>query len=319
MCAALGAGTAAYAAGGAQPSAGTTGEIRGRVVDHTAPVHPLAGRPVRLEVIEPAFTSTRVATTDSQGRFDFPGLPVGGPRVFLVQVEYGGVPYTAKVVLTAAVPVRTVPLPVYTATTDRAVVHGTVAFAVLELLHDALRVSVIQRLYNATDRVVAVTDRDPLVFPLPLVSPVPRAAEPVEFVDGWHDPHVKDRTITDAIPVMPGATQVAYAVGVEPRTRAATLEWEFPYGATDVEVLADPTLRVSGAALHAGGVVAERGRRYGRWSGGPVPAGGTVSVRLDGLPVVIDRWPGILAGGLALALACGLVLALRRDPAPPRD
>lgn len=295
------------------------GEIRGSVADHTAPAHPVAGRGVRLEIVEPAFSSTRVTTTDAQGRFAFPGLPVGGgPRVFVVHVEYGGVPYTARIVLTAAAPVRNVPLSVFAATPDRAAVHGTVVFVVLELVHDALRVSVIQQLHNATDRVVAVTDRDPLVFPLPLVSPAPRAAEPVEFIDGWRNPHIRDRTITDAIPVMPGATQVAYAFGVEPRSRSATLGWEFPYGATDLELLADPNIRVSGTALRPGGIVAERGRHYGRWSGGPVSAGGAVSVRVDGLPVVVDRLPGIVAAGLALALACGLVLALRRDPAPPQ-
>ncbi len=40
-----------------------------------------------------------------------------------------------------------------------------------------------------------------------------------------------------------------------------------------------------------------------------------MSVRLDGLPVSVDRWPEIAAGGLALVLACGLAVALRRGPA----
>lgn len=314
FCVALSAGIAPCAAGA---ETGLIGEIRGSVTDQTAPAHPVAGQPVRLEIVEPATNSTRVTTTDPEGRFAFTGLPVGGTRVFLVQVEYGGVPYTARIVLTPAAPVRDVPLSVFVATTDRAVVRGTVAFAVFELVHDALRVSVIQRLENATDQAVAVTNEDPLVFPLPQVSPVPRAAAPVEFVDGWREPHVGNNAITDAIPVPPGATQVAYAFGVEPRARAATLRWEFPYGATDVELLADPSIQVSGESLHDSGIVTERGRRFARWSGDPVPAGGELSMRIDGLPVYVDRWPGIAAGGLALALACGLVLAARRGPAPP--
>jgi len=293
---------------------GMIGEIRGSIVDQTAPAHPVAGQSVRLEIVEPASNSTRVTTTDPQGRFVFRDLPVGGPRVFLVQVEYGGVPYTARVALTPGAPVRDAPLSVFVATTDRAVVRGAVAFAVFELVRGALAVSVIQRLNNATDQTVAVTDEDPLVFPLPQVSPLPRATAPVEFVGGWRDPHVTSNAITDAIPVLPGSTEVAYAFGVEPRTRTATLRWEFPYGATDVELLLDPSIRITGAALHADGVVTERGQRYARWSGGPVGPGGAVSVRLDGLPVSAERWPEIASGVLALALAFGLAAALRRRP-----
>jgi len=294
--------------------AGVPGEIRGSVMDQTAPAHPVTGQSVRLEIVEPASTSTRVTTTNPQGRFAFPGLPVGGPRVFLVHVEYGGVPYTARVALTTAAPLRDVPLSVFAVTTKRAVVRGTVAFAVFELVRGALRVSVIQRLNNATDQTVAVTDEDPLVFRLPQISPVPRSAEPVEFIGGWRDPHVTSNAITDAIPVLPGSTEVAYAFGVEPRTRTATLRWEFPYGATDIELLADPSIRVSGAALYADGVVTERGQRYARWSGGPVGPGGAVSVRLDGLPVSADLWPEIASGVLVLALAFGLTVALRCHP-----
>jgi hypothetical protein len=162
---------------------------------------------------------------------------------------------------------------------------------------------------------VLITDDDPLVFPLPLVSPVPLAAEPVQFVGGWRNPHVTDNTITDAIPVLPGATEVAYAFGVEPRARTATLRWVLPYGASTVELLSDPTIRVSGTALHADVVVTERGRRYARWSAGPMAPEEALLVRLDGLPVSTDRWPEIASGLLALALASGLAVALRYSSA----
>jgi hypothetical protein len=291
------------------------GEIRGRVVDQTPPAHPVAEHPVRLEIVEPAVNSTRSTTTDPQGRFVFSGLPVGGTRIFLVDVDYGGVPYVTRVTLTDAAPIGEVPVSVFVATTDRSAVRGTVAFAVFELVRGALRVSIVERLDNETDQAVAVTNADPLVFPLPLVSPTPRAAAPVEFVGGWRDPHVKDNTITDTMPVLPGVTQVAYAFGVAARGPAVTLRWDLPYGATDVELLSDPSLRISGPDLHANGIVTERGQRYARWSGGAVPANGSVSVRVEGLPVAVDRWPWIAAGGLALVLAGGLAVALRRGSA----
>jgi len=297
-----------------------TGEIRGVVLDQTPPAHPVAGQRVRLEIVERGSTSTRDTAADPQGRFTFPDLPLGGLRVFLVQVQYGGVPYTARTELTPAVPLRDVQLSVFEPTEDRSAVHGTVAFAVVERLQDGLRVSVIQRLQNPTNRAVVVTDEDPLVFPLPVVSPLPRGAEPVQFVGGWRDPQMAHGTITDAIPVLPGAMEVAYAFGFEPRTRTATLRWLLPYGATDVELLvaADQRIGVSGVDMHALGSVTESGRRYARWSGGPVRPGQAISVSLDGLPVFEDRWPEIVAGMLALALAGGLAAALHRRPVPAR-
>jgi hypothetical protein len=314
LCVAL--GTRIVACDAAMAATSTTGEIRGIVVDQTSPAHPVAGQRVRLELGEHGSASPRDTTADPRGRFTFPRLPLGGVRVFLVQVRYGGVPYTARAVLTPAVPVRDVQLSVFEPTEDRFAVHGTVAFAVVEPLQPGFRVSVIQRLENATERAVVVTDEDPLVFPLLLVSPLPLGPEPVEFVGGWRDPQVAHGTITDAIPVLPGTMEVAYAFRFEPRTRTATLQWLFPYGATDVELLVDQGIRVSGIGMHAVGIATERGRRYARWSGGPVRSGAAVSVRLDGLLVSEDRWPEIVAGMLALALAYGLAAALRRRPAP---
>ena len=112
------------------------------------------------------------------------------------------------------------------------------------------------------------------------------------------------------------ASVAAFTEPTSPRTRTATLQWLFPYGATDVELLVDQGIRVSGIGMHAVGIVTERGRRYARWSGGPVRPGAALSVRLDGLLLSEDHWPEIVAGMLALALAYGLAAALRRRPAP---
>ncbi|HLW61146.1 MAG TPA: hypothetical protein VKV57_14670 [bacterium] len=312
VCAALGTSIGAFDAAAAATSA--TGEIRGVVLDDTPPVHPVAGQRVNLEIVERGSTSTRGTTTDPKGRFAFSSLPLGGIRVFLVQVQYGGVSYTARAALTPAVPARDVQLSVFESTEDRTALHGTIAFAVVEPLQRGLRVSVIQRLQNATDRAIVATDADPLVFPLPQVSPLPLGPEPVEFVGGWRDPQVARGTITDATPVLPGTMEVAYTFRFEPRTRTATLRWLLPYGATDVELLVDHSIRASGIGVRANGSITERGRPYIRLSGGPVRAGTAVSVRLDGLLVSRDLWPEIVAGMLALTLAYGLAAALRRRP-----
>lgn len=196
-------------------------------------------------------------------------------------------------------------------------VSGTVALMVVEPADRQLRVSVVQRLATAPDHVILGTDQDRLAFPLPEVAPRPRHSEPVDFVSGWRRPRVVSGVITDAVPPLFSAAEVAYAVVFEPRGTTATLRWTLPYGATDIVLLVpEHGIRASGAGLHEDGVVTERGRRYVRWSGGAAAPGYTVSVRLDGLSVPDGRWPEVTAGILAVALACGLVVALRRRPVP---
>jgi hypothetical protein len=68
------------------------------VLDQTPPAHPVAGQRVRLELVEHGSASTRGTATDLRGRFRFSHLPIGASRVFLVQVQYAGVPYTARAV-----------------------------------------------------------------------------------------------------------------------------------------------------------------------------------------------------------------------------
>ena len=181
----------------------------------------------------------------------------------------------------------------------------------------ALRLSVIQRLATVPDHVILGTGQDRLVFPLPEVAPRPRRVEPVDFVSGWRRPRVAGGVISDAVPPLFTAGETAYAVVFQPLGATATVRWILPYGANDVEVfLPERGIRASGTGLRSGGVVTERGRRYVRWSAGPVRPGDAISVRLDGLAASDGRWPQITAGILAVALACGLVVALRRRPAP---
>jgi len=295
-------------AAGAAP----VGQIAGRVVDRTAPAHAVAGQIVRLAIIERGGRGERTALSDAAGSFRFSGLPIEGIRVFLLSTDYRGVHYTGdRLTLNLETPVRTADLSVYEASPDRSAMRASAAFAVVDIARGALRVSAIQRLDNPSDRTIIISPRDPLTFPLPA------GAESVRPLAGWRDPRVDAGGITDAFPLLPGETQVAYTYALRPTRAQVTLPWMLPYGAADVEML----IADAGAAVEAdglrprGSIRGPGGVRYLRWSAGPIPALGSVTLRLGNLPSVRDPWPAEVVAALALVLAAGLAAALRR-PAP---
>ena len=298
----------------AAPAGGDTGLIRGQVIDGTAPAHPLAGQPVRLQIVERGNSSERRTRTDAGGGFVFSGLPVGGLRVFLVTTDYQGVTYEGahRILLTQEAPVRDVPLAVYDAGGDRAMLRGALLFSVVDVVPGALRVTTVEQVQNPGDRTVVTTPADPLAFPSP------REALAVQALDGWRDPRTEGGRITDARAIAPGVAQVTYAYQERPRRRAAAIAWTPPFGAARVEILvADAHIRVTANNLHAGDPVTASGRRYTHWSGGAVAPGAVIALRIDGLPDGSDRWPGMVAAALAVVLGGAIVGALRR-PAPPR-
>ena len=290
------------------------GVVQGRVMTHTAPSHPIVHQAVHLEIVERAASSMQETVTDAGGRFRFTRLPVGGIRVFVLSTEYGGVRYSGeRLALLPAAPVRTVDLVVYEPSTDRAALRPPVVFAVVEVARGALRVSVVQRLENPTDRTIVSSPRDPLVFPL---SP---GAQSVRFLSGWVDPRVDSGTITDAFPVTPGRTEVAYAYTLDARQSEVAVPWVFPDGAGEVDVLvADVGVKASADGLAARGAVEGPTGRFLRWSGGPISPRRRVVLRLQGVPLARDPWPAAVAAGLALILAGGLARSLwrARRPAP---
>jgi hypothetical protein len=157
------------------------------------------------------------------------------------------------------------------------------------------------------------TSRHPLAFALPA------AALAVEPLDGWRDPRVEEGRLTDTRSVLPGVAQLTYAYQERPKDGRVSLLWTPPFGAARVEILvSDTRVNVMAAGLGDAGVITASGRRYRHWSGGPLPRGGTLSVRLDGVPDGADRWPGAAAGVLAVALAAGLAAALRGGAGEPR-
>ncbi len=293
------------------------GRIHGRVLDRTAPSHAVAGQTVHLTTVERGASSDQEATSGPSGAFEFTGLPVGGIRVFLVSTQYRGVRYvTDRVILAPQAPDRAIDLVVYEPSSSPQTVRGALALAVVDVAKGAVRMSVVQGFLNPTDRTVAFSSEDPMVFPLPA------AAEHVQMLAGWRDPRTGNGRITDRLSLLPGDTQVAYAFEIKTSGSRLRLPWLLPYGATDLQVLV-PDTGVSFAAegLSAGGTVAGPRAQYTRWSGHSVPPGAEVVMNFRGLPAGRDPWPAAVAAALAAALLGGLVSTLRRssrhDPASP--
>lgn len=288
------------------------GWIQGRIIDGTRPRHPVARHPVRLTMIERGASSAQNAVTDERGVVRFTGLPVGGIRVFVLSTDYRGVRYTSdRIVLADTTPARPVDLVVYEPSRDRSEVRAPVAFAAVDVATGAVRVSVIHRFLNPTDRAVVGSPKTPWTFPLP------PGAESVSYLAGWQHPETAGGRITDVFPLLPGTSQVAYSYQLVTRTSGLALPWSLPYGAADVEMLVPDGVGVAAEGLRGQGTIAgPRGRRYQRWSGGPIAPGGGVVLRLRGVPRGADAWPGAVAAGLALTLGAGLVAALRRPGRP---
>ena len=300
----------------AAAAAPSGGRIHGRVFDRTAPSHAVADQTVRLTIVERGASSDQETTSSPSGTFEFTGLPVGGIRVFLLSTQYRGVRYTSdRIVLVPQAPDRAVELPVYELSSSPQAVRGTLALAVVDVAKGAVRVSVVQGFLNPTERTVAFSAEDPMVFPLP------GEAEHVQTLAGWRDPRAGNGRITDTFPLLPGDTQVAYAYELKTSGSRLRLPWRLPYGASDLQVLV-PEAGVSLAAegLRAGGTVTGPRARYARWSGRSVPPGAEVVMDFGGLPAGRDPWPVAVAAGLATALFGCLALTLRRSrrgPASP--
>jgi len=265
---------------------------------------------VRLTIVERGSSSEARTATDSTGRFSFTGLPLGGIRAFLVETEYAGVRYGSdRIVLRPDLPRQEAPLIVYESTSSRASLQDTVGFAVVEIAPGAVRVSIVEQFENTGGRTVVSTPADPMVFL------IPREARNVIFLEGWHAPSEEDGRITDTVIMPPGITRLSYSYRIDTVRDRLRLPWQFPYGVGDAEVLVeDEGSQVTADGLRAAAPISEGGRRYQRWSGGQIPAGGVVAILLTRLPRARDPWPGAIAAALALALAGGLGAAIRRPP-----
>ncbi|MGH2348820.1 MAG: hypothetical protein ACRDFT_05055 [bacterium] len=141
---------------------------------------------------------------------------------------------------------------------------------------------------------------------------LPPAAVYVTFHRGLPAARVTDAGVTDSIRFPTGVTEIAYSYAL-PAGRDAVLTRVFPFRAHRIEVV----VRGAGVALTvrdgtALPLLQLGSERLARWELRDVPAGVPVIIGLRGLPVTRNWIPVAVAGALALVLAAGIAVAVRR-------
>lgn len=175
----------------------------------------------------------------------------------------------------------------------------------IDVQRDHVRVSEALRISNAGPRVDAE-----IAFPLP------PAAQYVTFHRGLVGPKETPTGFVDRLHLPPGVSEVAYSYALATGGRAV-LNRAFPF----------PVQRLEIAMRGEGSLVAMQGQplppltigdqKVQRWEVHGLPAGKRVTLVLDGLPISRPWMPAAVTLGLAVALAAGLIAALRRQPHLP--
>jgi hypothetical protein len=293
-----------------------TGTITVRVV-REAIGNNIIGQQVSMKVGD----TTKTAVTDEQGRAEFKGLPAGidgsaeavvnGERLasdpFVVPRTGGlrlilvaGLANAAdrrkreETAAAAAPPVR------------GAVILGGNTRIVFEYPDDLMRVYyMIEIVNNARSR---VDIGGPLVIDLPT-----EAAGAFTLEGSSPQATVSGARITVTGPFASGATAVQVGFQLPFRSSSLTIEQKWPVPLEQVTVASQ---KLDGLAISSpqfasvGDVKAEDGTSFTLASGGALPAGGTLTIRLTGLPVH-SVTPRNVALGLAIAVGLfGIWLSL---------
>lgn len=295
------------------------GTVTVRVV-RGAMTNGIAGHPVELLGGPTPLT----ATTNDQGRAEFPGLQPGltvravttvdGERLesqpFAVPSS-GGV----RIALVAGAgrpggAAGPAPAPAQ----PGAVSLGPQTRFVIEMGDEALNVFNILEVVNPAGTAVQP--------PAPLVFELPGEAKGAGALEGsGAQPVVSGARVSVAGPFSPGSTLVQFGYSMPIDGASLTLEQALPVPLAQFSLMAQ---KVGAMQVHSPQIAEHRdmpvqGQTFIVGKGPGLPAGGTISLRFSGLPHP-PLWPRNLALGLALSvLAAGAWAAFRGRPVPPQE
>jgi hypothetical protein len=262
----------------------------------------VAGHPV--ELVEPATGRARATRTDASGRARFDGLPPGarvrarttidGERLeseeFVVP-QSGGV----RLVLVAGASASSGAPPSSGAVPRAALSIGGESRVVIEMADEAVEVFYLLELRHGGS---APLDGSALVLDLP-----PGAAGATLLEGSTPQAAAGGSRVTVNGPFQPGVTlvQVGYRLPADGRTLRLAQRFPVAFERPVVVVEKIDGLRVASPQVPTFQEMQAEGRAFLVGAGAPIPAGGTLEVRLEGLPRHAV-WPRYLALALALAV-----------------
>ncbi len=245
------------------------------------------------------------ALVGAGGRFRLEGLGDEPASRYVVGLEYRGVTYATDVAVESPTPTMTAALTIYEVTEDDAAISVSAdTLTVVKGEKGKMEVFQLLRVKNSSDRTYAgqASGGSRQILRLP----VPSGAFDLAPGQGITASAITSAPegIATGDPVIPGETQISYLYRVRvPRTGWA-LERAIVYPTDRLNVLVGEGLALRAPKLTFSESVKLEQRRYRRYQGGPLPAGGELiaSVEPD------TRASSSLPIGLAVLL--GLVLAV---------
>jgi hypothetical protein len=259
---------------------------------------------------------------DSEGRFHFADLPIEDGLIYLPGANLQGIHYPGPRIRPEAGPATArVTLTVFDIQLDPSPLVCE-EFQV-DIRAEAGAMAVVERLRVANPaRVTYVGKADDGAALETLGLGIPRACERITFHDEFHGRRfrVADGRIVTDIPWPPGRRELVleYRLPADGRRRAVfERRLDLPTSLVHVAVTGKEARQV---ACNLPRAPSPDGAAVFESSGGPLPAGHSLEVRLGGLAVPWDlyvRWGSLVGLGL-MALVTGMVVWRRRKCAEPR-
>jgi len=274
-----------------------------------------------------AGSAARTATTDDQGRAMFTGLPTGATATARAEVNgetLESLPFEVpgrggiRIILVAGIKEAAERKAREQAAEAAAPpIKGTVVFGgdsrmLIEFRNDELRVFYILEIVNSARARVDTGG--------PLVLELPEDARQVTLLEGSTTAASVDGTRVRVVgPFAAGSTplQIAFALPSTGSTHAITQIWPVRLEQVMTMVQKVPNLQVSSPQIvERDEARAQSGTPFMLGGGPGIPAGGSVSLTLTGLPVH-PAWPRYVALGLAglILLAGAWYASTGREPA----
>jgi mono/diheme cytochrome c family protein len=326
-------GGTAPAAAGATPVA-SVGTVTGSIVAAGTPQ--TSGLTVTLHGFDhsqdqtsgPQEVLTLSTTAAADGSFAFPSVSMPVNRIFLAEVDYGGIQYRSDFGVAAAdsSTITLPPLKVFQASPDLSLlrldqIHLYTDFATA----GTVQVLEIFAFSNPSDNAVIISTDG---VSIPFIK-LPEAAQNPGYEPGQDS--APFQTAGSGLAVAPSAKSYSIIAFFNlPYDQKLEINQPMVIDAPSILLLVPDGMRVSGPQLVSKGLQVIQNNSYQEFSAGALKAGGTLSFSVTGRPKAssatgIDVRQGLLIGGGALGLGLiigGVFLYLRdrkRVPAVPDE